>query len=74
MGGANYPITGIHSAKGTRGEVPVKMEVDDWWLSEEPIHVNQRSLVAVALNKLYAMDPADKLGYFQIGGSSLDFR
>ena len=22
----------------------------------------------VALNKLYAMDPADKLGYFQIGG------
>jgi tyrosinase len=71
MVGQGYPITGTHSARGKHGEVPVKMEVDDWWLSQDPIHVNQRSLVMTALNKMYDMDPADKLGYFQIGGSHI---
>jgi tyrosinase len=69
MVGQGYPITGIQAGRGPHGEVPVKMEVDDWWMSKERIHLNQQTLLFTALNKMYNTSPHDKLSYFQIAGS-----
>lgn len=69
MGGTRYPITGIQAGRGPNGEVPVKMEVDDWWASKDRIHLNQQTLLFTALTKMYEMSPHDKLSYFQIAGN-----
>lgn len=68
MVGSFYPIVGIREGRGPNGELPVKMEVDDWWTSKEPIHVNQHALCLLAMNNMYAMAPDDKLSYYQIAG------
>jgi tyrosinase len=73
MGGKGYPITGIQAGIGPNGEVPVRMEVDDWWLSKDIIHLNQQTLFFTALNKLYDASPFDKLSYFQIAGNQLSY-
>lgn len=68
MVGSYYPITGIREGRGPNGELPIRMEVDDWWLSKEKIHINQHTLAFTALNKMYLMSPHDKLSYYQIAG------
>lgn len=51
-------------------KVPVRMELDDWYLSEELVHINQRALFFPALWKFSQMDPHEKLSWFQIAGES----
>jgi tyrosinase len=71
MVGSFYPITGILGGRGPNGEVPVKMEVDEWWASKDPVHINQHTLCITALNKMYEMSPHDKLSYYQIAGKNI---
>lgn len=68
MGGSRYPIVGIQTGRGKNGEVPVKMEVDDWWGSKDPIHLNQQTLLFTALTKMYEASPHDRLSFYQIAG------
>jgi tyrosinase len=68
MVGSFYPITGIQAGRGPNGEVPVRMEVDDWWESKDPVHINQHTLCFTALNRMYDMSPHDRLSYYQIAG------
>lgn len=71
MVGSFYAITGIREGRGPNGEVPVRMEVDDWWASRDPIHLNQHTLALVAWSKMYDMSPNDKLSYYQIAGKQI---
>lgn len=68
MVGSFYPINGIREGRGSNGEIPVRMEIDDWYLSKEKTHLNQHTLAFTALNKMYQMSPHDKLSYYQIAG------
>ena len=63
-----YPITGIQKGFGRDGRVPARMEIDEWWNSEKPVHVNQVSLFIAALKAFQAMPITCKLSYFQIAG------
>ena len=57
--------------RGPNGEVPIRMEVDEWWDSKDPIHINQQTLVFTAMNKMYDTSPHDKLSWYQIGGKHI---
>lgn len=63
-----YPITGIQRGLGPHGEVPVRMEIDHWWNSEDRIHQDQVSLFIKALKIFQEMDITDKRSYFAIAG------
>ena len=74
-----YPIIGIRDGLGSDGQTPVRMDIDTWWLSTKPLHMNQKTLFIEALNRLQARDPIvrdsetgewvpNRLSYFQIAG------
>lgn len=63
-----YPITGIQRGLGPHGEVPMRMEIDHWWNSEDRIHQDQVSLFIKALKVFQEMDIKHKLSYFAIAG------
>ncbi|KAK6957307.1 hypothetical protein Daesc_000090 [Daldinia eschscholtzii] len=68
-----YPIRGIQDGLDPEKdkllrEVPLRMELDDWFTSKESIHVNQRALFFPAVSKFSQMDPREKLSWFQIAG------
>lgn len=63
-----YPITGIQKGFGPNGQVPARMEIDEWWSSNEEVHVNQVSLFIAALKVFQAMPYTSKLSYFQVAG------
>lgn len=63
-----YPITGIQEGFGPDGQVPARMEIDEWWNSDEEVHVNQVSLFIAALKAFQAMNHTEKLSYFQVAG------
>ncbi|KAI1474550.1 Di-copper centre-containing protein [Daldinia eschscholtzii] len=68
-----YPIVGIQDGLDPEKdkllrEVPLRMELDDWFTSKESIHVNQRALFFPAVWKFSQMDPREKLSWFQIAG------
>lgn len=65
-----YPITGIKAGFGPCGEVPMRMEIDALWNSENPVHVNQVALYILALKRFQAMPYIEKLSYFQIAGAA----
>lgn len=71
MVGSFYAINGIREGRGPNGEVPVRMEIDDWYSSQEKIHLNQHTLAFTALTKMYQMSPHDKLSYYQIAGTHI---
>ncbi|KAF5988305.1 di-copper centre-containing protein [Fusarium bulbicola] len=69
----NYPITGIQegldpNTSNPLREVPVRMEIDDWFTSTDPIHLNQQALFFPAFLKFADKDPHDPLSYYQIAG------
>ena len=75
----SYPITGIQEGLDPDKEqllrkVPVRLELDDWYRSDKPIHINQRALFFRAFNKFSQKEPQDKLSYFQIAGQSISPR
>ncbi|RFN51310.1 di-copper centre-containing protein [Fusarium flagelliforme] len=68
-----YPITGIQDdldpdANAQLRQVPVRMDVDDWFLSNELVHINQRALFFPAFWNLSQMSPHEKLSWFQLAG------
>jgi tyrosinase len=71
-----YGITGIQAglhanAKDTLRKVPARMELDDWFLSKNVVHQNQRSLFFPAFLKFCEEDPQSeggKFSFFQIAG------
>ncbi|KAI5865367.1 Di-copper centre-containing protein [Durotheca rogersii] len=68
-----YPIIGIQDGLDPDQhqllrEVPVRMEIDDWFTSDKLIHVNQRALFFPAIWKFSQTDPHEKLSWFQIAG------
>lgn len=56
-----YPITGIPR------EVPLRVEVDDFYKS--PQYAVRRNLFLLAMAKFQAMDPKEKLSYFKVAGT-----
>lgn len=70
---APYTITGIQDAcdptqQAELRKVPLRLEVDDWYTSQQLIHVNQRALFFPAFWEFSQMDPHEKLSWFQIAG------
>lgn len=70
-----YLITGIQKGLDpNRNEllrkVPARMELDDWYLSQSKIHINQRALFFPAFWKFSQMKPKEKLSWFQIAGTA----
>ena len=65
---STYPILGIKAGDGPGGEVPIRRDVDEWWLSTEVVDVNQHSLLIQAMTIFQQMDVEEKLSYFQIAG------
>ena len=63
-----YPITGISAGRGSAGQLPIRRDVDEWWLSNNPNDINQHSLMIQAMNIFEDMDVTTKLSYFQIAG------
>ncbi|KAK0707120.1 hypothetical protein B0T26DRAFT_876116 [Lasiosphaeria miniovina] len=68
-----HPITGIQVGLDDRKddplrEVPLRLELDDWYQSTKAEHVNQRALFFPAMKKFMDADPFDKLSYFQVAG------
>jgi hypothetical protein len=66
-----YPITGINDGIDPQsGATPLRLEVDDWYLSKAEDHVRQVSLFILALRSFQQASVEDKLSYFQIAGES----
>ncbi|KAF4457681.1 Di-copper centre-containing protein [Fusarium austroafricanum] len=69
----NYAITGIQDGlspdrKNPLREVPVRLEIDDWFTSDDPIHINQRALFFPAFNRFAGANPHEALSWYQIAG------
>ncbi|KAK0749661.1 common central domain of tyrosinase-domain-containing protein [Schizothecium vesticola] len=59
------------NAKDPLRKVPARMEIDDWFLSENVVHQNQRALFFPAFLKFCEEDPqgeGGKFSFFQIAG------
>lgn len=68
-----YPIVGIQDdlnpdKQELLRKVPARLELDDWYQSEELIHINQRALFFPAFWEFSQKSPHEKLSYFQIAG------
>lgn len=68
-----YPITGIQEGLDPNKtellrRVPVRMEIDDWYQSQDVVHINQRALFFPAFLKLQRKSPQEKLSWYQIAG------
>lgn len=64
----HYPITGIKTGFGRNGEVPMRHDIDEWFDSPNPVHIDQVSLFIAALKAFQAKPHSDKLSYFQVAG------
>ncbi|KAF7557568.1 hypothetical protein G7Z17_g592 [Cylindrodendrum hubeiense] len=68
----SYPITGIqdglHPDKNELRKVPVRMEIDEWYQSDDPVHLNQKALFFPAFWRFSQMSPHEKLSWYQIAG------
>lgn len=65
-----YPITGIQDGLPDveiPGRIPLRVEVDDFYTLDE--YAVQRNLFLLAMAKYEAMDPKEKLSYFQVAGT-----
>ena len=70
-----YPIVGIQDGLAPDKhqllrEVHLRMDIDEWYQSQQPTHSNQRALFFPAFLKFSRMKPQDKLSYFQIAGKA----
>ena len=72
-GDGHYRITGIQDGldpdrDNLLCEVPVRMDVDEWFLSQDLIHINQRTLFFPAFWAFSQTSPHERLSWFQIAG------
>lgn len=65
---STYPIVGVKAGSGANGAVPIRRDVDEWWLSTTVADVNQKSLLIQAMTIFQNMTVTEKLSYFQIAG------
>jgi len=68
-----YPITGIQAGLSEKRDdplrkVPQRMDLDDWYLSEDAVHKNQRALFFPAFQRFCHEDPNSKFSFYQIAG------
>ena len=67
-----YPIVGIQDGLGDKNqllrEVYLRLELDDWYQSQQLVHINQRALFFPAFWRFSQMKPQEKLSWFQIAG------
>ena len=71
-----YPIVGIHHGLDPDKhqllrKVHLRMEIDEWYQSQQLIHINQRALFFPAFLEFSRKPPKEKLSYFQIAGKAL---
>ena len=70
---SHYRITGVQDGldpdrDNFLREVPVRMDVDEWFLSQDLIHINQRALFFPAFWAFSQISPHERLSWFQIAG------
>lgn len=65
-----YAITGIPAEPGKNGEVPLRLECNDWTKSQEQVHIDQKNLFNLALRFYVDMDPLDRDSFWQTAGVS----
>ena len=63
-----YAIRGVPVPPGPPGTVPIRLDVDEWYTSKDPVHELQVTLFLLALAKFEEMSSEDKLSYFQVAG------
>ncbi|EMR68281.1 putative tyrosinase precursor protein [Eutypa lata UCREL1] len=63
-----YAITGIPAEPGKNGEVPLRLECNDWTKSQEQVHIDQKNLFNLALRFYVDMDPLDRDSFWQTAG------
>lgn len=63
-----YPITGIQTGFGHHGELPMRHDINEWFESQDPIHIDQVSLFIAALKAFQEKPFQYKLSYFQVAG------
>ncbi|KAL9607640.1 MAG: hypothetical protein Q9167_007463 [Letrouitia subvulpina] len=68
-----YPIEGIQDGLDPNKqkllrEVPLRMELDDWYQSPQLLYINQRALFFPAFWRFSQANPKKKLSWFQIAG------
>lgn len=66
-----FPITGIQAGLDPNTadplrKVPQRMDLDDWYLSTEAVHENQRALFFPAFENFSEASPEDKFSFFQL--------
>jgi tyrosinase len=74
-----YVITGIQDGllnepkdvKDPLRKVGIRMDIDDWFVSKDPIHVNQRAIFFPAMKMFCDASPDKKLSFFQIAGNCI---
>lgn len=69
-----YPIVGIQDGLHPNShdilrKVHLRMELDEWFSSDDLIHINQRALFFPAFWEFQQMPPQEKLSWYQIAGS-----
>ena len=74
MAQSTYPLTGIQTGLGPQNDplrrLPLRREIDEWWASNNPDDINQKSLFINALDAFQRIDPNNMLSYFQIAGTA----
>ncbi|KAF2004872.1 Di-copper centre-containing protein [Amniculicola lignicola CBS 123094] len=68
-----YPITGIQDGLDPKIDAPLRkvhlrLEIDEWYQSQQIVHINQRALFFPAFWTFSQMSPKERLSYFQIAG------
>lgn len=61
-----YPVTGIKTGWGTKGDVPLRQEFSAWSLDKK--NKEQLILFILALRRFQNIPPAARDSYFQIAG------
>ncbi|CAG7556435.1 unnamed protein product [Fusarium equiseti] len=69
----HYFITGVQddldpNRENSLREVPVRMDVDEWFLSQDPIHIKQCALFFPAFWAFSQTSPHERLSWFQMAG------
>ena len=68
-----YPIVGIQDGldpdkQKLLRKVELRLELDEWYQSQLPVHLNQRALFFPAFWRFSQLEPQEKLSWFQVAG------
>ncbi|KAF4626245.1 hypothetical protein G7Y89_g11919 [Cudoniella acicularis] len=63
-----YPIKGIKEGLGPDAQVPIRRDINEWTVSDDPTDKMQVTLFLLALSRFQAVSPNSRDSYFQIAG------